>query len=161
MQIVKSTAGGILQIRFCNPPVNALSVESGLVGALHDVIERAIVDPAIEAVVLSGQSAEFSAGADIADFEGAPERLDTIRDLMNLVENSPKPIVAAIEGICLGGGLELAIAAHYRVATVNARFGFPEITLGLLPGSGGTQRTPRLTGAVNALDLMLDRKSVV
>lgn len=160
MQIFENLDGSVMHLEFGYPPVNALSVGAGLVGALHQAIKRAISDPATAAIVLSGNSGKFSAGADISDFDRDPERLDQIRALLNLVENSSKPIAAAIDGLCLGGGLELALAAHYRVATANARFGFPEINLGLLPGAGGTQRGPRLIGAANALDLMLSGKIV-
>jgi 3-hydroxyacyl-CoA dehydrogenase len=151
---------GILRIEFANPPVNALSIGSGLVDALIAAIGDAIANDRVAAIVLAGAGGQFSAGADIKDFEGAPEGLSRIRELMELVERSPKPVVAAIDGFCLGGGLELALAAHYRVATPRAQFGLPEVTLGLLPGAGGTQRAPRLAGATAALSLMLTGKPV-
>jgi 3-hydroxyacyl-CoA dehydrogenase len=152
--------GGTLLIEFANPPVNSLSVGDGLVDALIAAMDRAVSDREVTAIILSGAGGRFSAGADIRDFEGSPQRLERIRTLMNRVENSPKPVIAAIDGFCFGGGLELALAAHYRVATPAAQFGLPEITLGLLPGAGGTQRAPRLAGAANALALMLDGKPV-
>lgn len=160
MNILERRDGAILHLQFSNPPVNALSVGTGLVRALHQAITGAAADPQIAAIVLSGADGRFSAGADIRDFDDRPEQVELLRDLFNAVERSPKLVVAAIEGLCMGGGLELAIAAHYRVATAKTRFAFPEISLGLLPGGGGTQRTPRLTGAAQALDLILSGKQI-
>jgi len=141
-------------INFQNGPVNALSVGSGLVDALSKAFQDAGAESETRSIVLYGGQ-RFCGGADIHDFDGAPERLEAIRALLSMIEASQKPVVAAIEGICLGGGLELALACHYRVAAEGTRLGFPEITLGLLPGAGGTQRSPRLIGADPALNLML------
>ncbi|ARQ13824.1 3-hydroxyacyl-CoA dehydrogenase/enoyl-CoA hydratase/dodecenoyl-CoA isomerase protein (plasmid) [Rhizobium etli] len=160
MQIIEKHVGRALVIHFDNPPVNALAVGGGLVQDIERRVARAQTDNSVESIILTGGSSVFSAGADIADFEGAPERIDAIRVLMQTVENSKKPIVAAIGGLCLGGGLELAVAAHYRVASSTAKFAFPEISLGLLPGGGGTQRSPRLAGAAKAIDLMLSGKAI-
>ncbi|WP_144097437.1 3-hydroxyacyl-CoA dehydrogenase NAD-binding domain-containing protein [Croceicoccus sediminis] len=160
MNVFERLEGAILHLQFSNPPVNALSVGAGLVGALHDAIAKAVADPDVAAIVLSGAEGRFSAGADLRDFDNRPERLDRLRDLFTAIEASPKPVIAAIEGLCIGGGLELAIAAHYRVAADRARFAFPEISLGLLPGAGGTQRAPRLCGASHALDLILSGKQI-
>src|SRR6187455_2252920 len=160
MDVTSQLDGGILQIEFANPPVNALSIRSGLVGALARMVADAISNPEVDAIILSGAGGRFSAGADINDFEGSPELLERVRQLMALVEGSAKPVIAAIEGFCFGGGLELALAAHYRVAAPRSQFAFPEVTLGLLPGAGGTQRAPRLTGAANALGLMLAGKPI-
>ncbi|MGF3021866.1 3-hydroxyacyl-CoA dehydrogenase NAD-binding domain-containing protein [Methylobacterium aquaticum] len=160
MQILVETHGGARIIRFSNPPVNALSVEQGVVEGLRVAFLAAIADDAVEAILLTGGD-RFCSGADIKDFDGAPERLDSIRCLFALTESSPKPIISAIQGLCLGGGLELALATHYRVAQRGSRIGFPEVGLGLLPGGGGTQRTPRLTGAAAALQLMLSGKVVL
>jgi 3-hydroxyacyl-CoA dehydrogenase len=160
MNIFARRNGAILHLQFSNPPVNALSVGTGLVHALRQAVASASEDADIDAIVLSGVDGRFSAGADIRDFDDRPEQVEFLRDLFNTVERSPKPVIAAIEGLCMGGGLELAVAAHYRVASATARFAFPEISLGLLPGGGGTQRTPRLTGAARALDLILSGKPV-
>lgn len=160
MKVTSLIKDGVCTINFSNPPVNAISVGSGLVDELRQALESAIAESDAKAIVLIGADARFSAGADINDFEQDPKRLDLLRALLNAVEDSPKPIVAAIASHCLGGGLELALACHYRVASPDARFGFPEVTLGLLPGAGGTQRTPRLIGAKNALDLMLSGKLI-
>ncbi|KMS56809.1 3-hydroxyacyl-CoA dehydrogenase NAD-binding domain-containing protein [Sphingobium cupriresistens] len=160
MQVIEKHVGSVLVVRFDNSPVNALTVGGGLVQAIERRVAQAQTDERVDAIILTGGGTVFSAGADIADFEGAPERIDAIRSLMQSIENCRKPVVAAIEGLCLGGGLELALAAHFRVASSTAKFGFPEISLGLLPGGGGTQRSPRLAGAGNAIDLMLSGKSV-
>lgn len=154
MLVESSFVNDVQVIKFQNPPINALSVGNGFVEALTNAVKEATDNESVQAVVLHG-GRRFSGGADISDFEDAPERLNTIRDLQKLIEAAPKPVIAAIEGLCLGGGLELAISTHFRLAQTETLLGFPEITLGLLPGSGGTQRAPRLLGAEAALNLML------
>jgi 3-hydroxyacyl-CoA dehydrogenase len=142
-----------------NPPVNALSF--AYCARLFAEIEAAHADDAVEAVVITGANGLFSAGADVNDFQHEPpEHLITIRDVIAAIESSIKVHVAAIDGNCLGGGLELALACDYRVAAPGAKFGLPEIMLGLLPGAGGTQRLPRLVGARPALEFMLKGSSV-
>ncbi len=160
VEIVERFDDGVLELCFSNPPFNVLSVGAGLVSVLLDAVSGAVADSRVELIILAGGGGNFSAGADIADFDGDPVQLMTVRTLFDRIENSPKPIVAAIEGLCLGGGFELALTAHYRVANATAGFGFPEISLGLLPGGGGTQRSPRLAGAANALDLMLSGRRI-
>lgn len=160
VEIVERFEEGVLELCFSNPPFNVLSVGAGLVSGLLGALSRAVADPQVELIILAGGGGNFSAGADITDFDGDPVQLMTVRTLFDRIENSPKPIVAAIEGLCLGGGFELALAAHYRVASATAGFGFPEISLGLLPGGGGTQRSPRLAGAANALDMMLSGRRI-
>ena len=132
------------------PPVNALShaVRQGL----HDAIAAA-QDDTSEAVVIVCDGRTFIAGADITEF-GKPPQKPFLPDLLNEIEASAKPVVAAIHGTALGGGLETALAAHYRCALATARVGLPEVNLGILPGAGGTQRLPRLAGVTAALDLM-------
>ena len=146
-------------ISFANPPVNGLSqaVRAGISAAL----ERAQSDPSVRAIVLTGAGGLFSGGADIREF-GTPASLadPTLRRLIDLVETSAKPVVAAIGGTCLGGGLELALAAHYRVASADSKLGLPEVKLGLLPGAGGTQRLPRLVGVERAIDMVLSGEPV-
>ncbi|MGC2405708.1 MAG: 3-hydroxyacyl-CoA dehydrogenase NAD-binding domain-containing protein [Candidatus Cybelea sp.] len=142
-----------------NPPVNALSF--AYCARLFAEIEAAHADDAVEAVVITGAHGLFSAGADVNDFQHEPpEHPITIRDVIAAIESSIKVHVAAIDGNCLGGGLELALACDYRVAAPGAKFGLPEIMLGLLPGAGGTQRLPRLIGARPALEFMLKGSSV-
>lgn len=146
--------GTIAVLRFAHPPVNTLSVTAGLVSALHERLTAINDDPAIRGVVLTGNGGMFSAGADIAEFDGDRSLLAATRALIEYVAHFPKPVATAIEGICAGGGLELALAAGYRVAAAGAKLGLPEVTLGVLPGAGGTQRLPRLIGAA-AIDMLL------
>src|SRR6202140_3303335 len=129
---------GIAVLKLDNPPVNSLGHE--LREALVAGLERANADPAIEAIVLIGSEAGFSGGADIREF-GSPKALayPNLRTVLSEIENSPKPVIAAIGGVCMGGGLELALACHYRVGAPGARIALPEVKLGLLPGAGGTQ----------------------
>ncbi|MCX8495679.1 MAG: enoyl-CoA hydratase/isomerase family protein, partial [Akkermansiaceae bacterium] len=126
-------------IAFDFPPVNGLGAQ--LRSTLMETLDRAIGDPQVSAVVITGTSKAFSGGADVKEF-GTPAagREPRLPLLIAALEDSPKPVVAAIAGICLGGGLELALGAHFRVARVDARIALPEVKLGLLPGAGGTQR---------------------
>lgn len=139
------------------PPVNALGVEvrRGLLAA----VESADQDADIRAVLLLGAGRHFIAGADIREF-GKPPQAPFLGDVCDRIEACSKPVVAVIQGSALGGGLEIAMSAHYRLALPQARFALPEVTLGLLPGAGGTQRAPRLIGVEAALNLMLDGKPV-
>ena len=145
----------VLVVTIDHPPVNALSAE--VRAGLLQAIDQAQADPQVRAVLLTGAGNNFIAGADIREF-GKPPRPPALPDVCNRIEASAKPVVAALHGAALGGGLEVALAAHYRVALPGAKLGLPEVTLGLLPGAGGTQRTPRLIGAAAALDLMLSGK---
>jgi 3-hydroxyacyl-CoA dehydrogenase len=146
--------GDVRVVILDNPPINALSF--ALSGELCAVLQAAEADATVRAVVLTGANGIFSGGADINDFEREPTaETKTIRDAIALVEKSEKTYVAAIDKNALGGGLELALACDYRLATARTKIGFPEIKLGLIPGAGGTQRLPRLIGAQDALQLML------
>ena len=144
--------GAILVVTIDNPPVNALgvAVRRGLMSA----IEEGEADAGVAAILLTGAGRNFIGGADIREF-GKPPQLPLLTELCNRIEACSKPVLAALHGAALGGGLEVALAAHYRVALGNARLGLPEVQLGLLPGAGGTQRTPRLIGAQAALEMML------
>nr|WP_034340205.1 3-hydroxyacyl-CoA dehydrogenase NAD-binding domain-containing protein [Herbaspirillum sp. B39] len=144
--------GAILVVTIDNPPVNALgvAVRRGLMSA----IEEGEADAGVAAILVTGAGRNFIGGADIREF-GKPPQSPLLTELCNRIEACNKPVLAAIHGAALGGGLEVALAAHYRVALSNARLGLPEVQLGLLPGAGGTQRTPRLIGAQAALDMML------
>jgi enoyl-CoA hydratase/carnithine racemase len=126
-----------------NPPVNA--VNGGIISTLWDAFEN--LSPDVNAVVLRGKGERaFSAGADITGFVGGAAEDDRpagIQPVADLIEAAPVPVVAAIHGYCLGGGLEIALACDFRIATRDAQLGFPEVNLGLLPGGGGTQRAPR------------------
>ena len=147
--------GKVLVVTVDNPPVNALSVavRRGLAAAIDEAGSNADVG----IVLLVGAGRNFIAGADIREF-GLPPQQPLLTEVCNRLEASKKPVVAAIHGAALGGGLEVALGAHYRLATPSARLGLPEVLLGLLPGAGGTQRAPRLMGAKAALDLMISGK---
>jgi 3-hydroxyacyl-CoA dehydrogenase len=141
---------GIIWIN--NPPVNAISV--GVRTAIMDGVTKLAQDPEIKIGVLACEGRTFMAGADITEF-GKPPLSPGLHDAIKAVENSAKPIVAAIHGTAFGGGLEVALACHYRVAIASAKIGLPEVKLGLLPGAGGTQRLPRLIGVEAALGMIV------
>jgi 3-hydroxyacyl-CoA dehydrogenase len=151
--------GAVAVITLKNPPVNALGL--GLRAAIADGIERATSDESIRAVVIVGSGSAFCGGADVSEF-GLPamSASPSLADLFALIESSPKPVVAAINGLALGGGLELAMACHYRVAAAAAQLGQPEVKLGILPGAGGTQRLPRLVGVERALNMIVSGNPV-
>jgi 3-hydroxyacyl-CoA dehydrogenase len=142
----------ILEIVMNNPPVNAFSA------AIRQSLDRAVADAQsdanVRAIVIRGAGKLFSGGADITEFGRAPVE-PMLPALVHSIEASAKPVVAAIHGTCLGGGMEIALACHYRIATPAAKFGLPEVKLGLIPGAGGTQRLPRLIGAQAALGMIV------
>jgi 3-hydroxyacyl-CoA dehydrogenase len=142
--------GDVLIVLSNNPPVNALStaVRQGLV----DAIAEAEADASVNAVVIACEGQTFFAGADITEF-GKPPQQPWLPVVVDTIENCSKPVVAAIHGTALGGGLEVALACHYRVADPTAKLGTPEVKLGLLPGAGGTQRLPRVAGVKKALEM--------
>ena len=144
--------GDVLVVVSNNPPVNALGadVRIGLVAA----IEQANGDAGIKAVVIRGEGRTFFAGADITEF-GKPPRGPQLPEVVDIIEACTKPVVAAIHGTALGGGLEVALACHYRVAVPSAKLGLPEVKLGILPGAGGTQRLPRVVGVEAALPMIV------
>jgi len=145
---------GIAVVAFDNPPVNSLG--HALRDSIVRKLEAAQAHPEVRAVVLTGNERAFSAGADVSEFGAARQmQAPLLRDVIAAVDSCSKPVVAAIQGFALGGGLELALACHGRVARDTAQVGLPEITLGLIPGSGGTQRLPRLIEPAAALSLML------
>ncbi len=144
--------GDIAVVTINSPPVNALSAD--VRNGLRDGVSQAAADPAIKAVVVICAGRTFIAGADISEF-GKPPKGATLPELQTTLEGGPKPIIAAVHGTALGGGFEVALMCHYRVAVPLAKFGLPEIKLGLIPGAGGTQRLPRLSGIENALDAIL------
>ena len=155
--VTLSNHGPIAVITIDNPPVNALS--PGVPESLASLIVTAILDPAIDAIVIIGGGRTFVAGADINEFAksiaagkgGGPD----LTPLLTAIEVSPKPVVVAIHGAALGGGLELAMAAHYRIAVPDAQVGLPEANLGIVPGAGGTQRLPRLVGMAKAAEMIV------
>jgi 3-hydroxyacyl-CoA dehydrogenase len=156
--VVSLAAEGEVAILTVNyPPVNALSqqVRAGIL----DGIRQAVADPAVKAIVLFCDGKTFIAGADITEF-GKPMLAPSLVEVQDAIEGARVPVIAAIHGTALGGGLEVALTCHYRVAVASAKCGLPEVNLGLLPGAGGTQRLPRLVGVEQALDMVTSGKHV-
>src|SRR3954452_7123733 len=151
---------GILTIN--NPPVNALS--PGVPEAIRTAVEAFTRDASVQAIVLIGAGRTFIAGADIKEFSkitaGQKRDVSPIRAMLAALENCPKAVVAAIHGTAFGGGLETAMACHYRVAVPSAQVGQPEVNLGLIPGAGGTQRLPRLVGVAKAAEMCAGGKPI-
>lgn len=149
--------GDIGVIQIANPPVNALShaVRSGLV----DALKEGVADADAKALVVLADGRTFIAGADIREF-GKPPQAPLLPDVITHLEACPKPLIAALHGTALGGGLEVALGCHYRIALAGTRVGLPEVKLGLLPGAGGTQRLPRLVGVERALEMITSGRSV-
>ncbi len=147
----------IAVIRIANPPVNALSqaVRQGL----KDAISQVEQDDGIDAAILIGDGRTFIAGADISEF-GKPPQRPALPDVIRDIESASKPVIAVLHGTALGGGLEVALGAHYRVILPGGKVGLPEVTLGIMPGAGGTQRLPRLTGVEAALDMITSGRHV-
>ena len=140
-----------------SPPVNALS--ANVREGLNNGVSAAIEDESVNSIVIICEGRTFIAGADITEFGQAP-RGPSLYDVQDMIENSPKPVIAAIHGTALGGGLEVALTCHYRIAVPSAKCGLPEVNLGLLPGAGGTQRLPRIVGAQKALVMMTSGEHV-
>ena len=146
-----STVGKVSVITLDSPPVNALS--AGVRDGLFEGFRQAIADPATDAIVLICAGRTFIAGADISEL-GGQRKGANFQEVQAMIEGASKPVVAAIHGTALGGGLETALTCHYRVAVPSAKCGLPEVNLGLLPGAGGTQRLPRIVGVEKALEMM-------
>ncbi len=147
-------SGPVAVLTMDRPPVNSLGHD--LRAGIADALDAANADPAVQIIVLTGTARAFSAGADVTEFgtpKGAKE--PNLRVVIGMLEDNPKPIVGAIAGQCLGGGLELAMGCHFRVAAADAQLGLPEVKIGLLPGAGGTQRLPRLIGLEAALNMIV------
>src|SRR5882724_7070113 len=145
---------GVAVITLDNPPVNGLGFATRV--GVADGIDRAQADPGVVAIVITGAGKTFSGGADIREFN-TPKALaePTLFSLIRAVEASAKPVVAALNGACAGGGLELSLGCHFRVAAPHATVALPEVKLGLLPGAGGTQRLPRAIGVEAALNMIV------
>src|SRR5882672_10680063 len=152
-----SVRDGVAVITMNNPPVNGLG--NALRAGILQGLQRADKDPAVKAVVLIGGGKAFSGGADIREF-GKPREKPDLPDVNDYQDSMKKPLVAAISGFALGGGLELALACHYRIATPKAQLGLPEVKLGILPGSGGTQRLPRIIPVAKAVQMMTTGNSI-
>ncbi len=162
MPVRLETDGDIAFVVVDNPPVNALS--AGIPEALADSVAKAVADPAIRAIVVMGAGRTFIAGADISELERAAwdekAALPEMHDVLRTIEEAAKPVVMALHGTALGGGLEVAMAGHYRVATADARLGQPEVNLGIIPGAEGTQRLTRLVGVEKAIDMCVTGKLI-
>ena len=154
-----TTQGIVAIITLDNPPVNGLGLATRQ--AICDGIAKANVDAAIKAVVITGAGKAFSGGADITEF-GSPKSFQepNLLSVIKVVENSSKPVIAAINAVAMGGGLELALGCHYRIALSGVKIALPEVKLGLLPGAGGTQRLPRAIGVENALNMIVSGEPV-
>lgn len=152
----------IAKIIINNPPVNTLSMET--MKSLHAAFTSLEEKASIKAIIIQGENEHFMAGAELSEFQEITKKEDASRlsylghQLMNRIESYPVPVIAAIAGACLGGGLELALACHIRIATEKALFGLPEVTLGIIPGAGGTQRLPKVIGASKATEMILTGK---
>ena len=151
--------GNVAVITLNNPPVNGLGYETRV--GIATAVERAQGDSSVKAIVITGAGKAFSGGADIREF-GTPKAMaePNLLSVIALLEASSKPIVAAVHSVCMGGGLELALGCHYRVASSGALIALPEVKIGLLPGAGGTQRLPRVIGVENALNMIVSGESV-
>ena len=154
-----SVHGPVAVITMDKQPVNSLG--AALRAGIADALDQANANVAVRAIVLTGTARAFSAGADVTEF-GTPNaaREPNLRVVIAMLEDSPKPVIGAIAGQCLGGGLELAMGCHFRVASADANLGLPEVKLGLLPGAGGTQRLPRLVGLETALNMVVSGNPV-
>ena len=157
-ELVRFTSSGdVAVITIDNPPVNALS--PGVPEGIDAALKEAVADPHVRSIVIMGAGSTFIAGADIREFgkivAGERPKL-TLLPFLLAIEDSPKPVVMAIHGQALGGGLEVAMAGHYRVLASKAQVGQPEVKLGIIPGAAGTQRLPRLAGVVKALEMCVE-----
>jgi 3-hydroxyacyl-CoA dehydrogenase len=159
--VAYAVQGHLGVITLDNPPVNALSVSKGVLQRILDAIKEGEHDPAVRGLLIVGNGRAFCGGADISEF-GAPlpVGLATLPVLASYMDTVTKPIVAAIHGFALGGGLELALACHFRCALPGTQLGLPEVKLGILPGAGGTQRLPRVIGVERALDMIVSGEPI-
>ena len=151
--------GDVAVITMDNPPVNGLGYDTrrGIV----DGVSRALSDDSVKAIVLTGAGKAFSGGADIREF-GSPKAISEpgLPSIIRSFEQSPKPVVAAIHSVVMGGGLEVALGCHYRVAAPGTQVGFPEVKIGIFPGAGGVPRLPRLVGDGTARDLLFTGRQI-
>jgi 3-hydroxyacyl-CoA dehydrogenase len=151
--------GAVAVITLNNPPVNGLGHATR--SAIVEGMRQALNDSAVKAIVITGAGKAFSGGADIKEFNSPKAMAEpTLHTVINVVENSDKPVVAAIHTVCMGGGLELALGCHYRIASPGAQIALPEVKLGILPGAGGTQRLPRVLGLEMALNMIVSGNPV-
>lgn len=158
-----STEGRVATVTITRPPANALS--SGLISELESVLDQVETNDEVRVILIHGEGKFFSAGADIKEFttikgDGFTNLSENGQNVFERMESFPKPIIAAIHGAALGGGLELAMACHIRLVTENAKLGLPELQLGLIPGFAGTQRLPRYVGTARAAEMMITSEPI-
>ena len=151
--------GDVAVISLNNPPVNGLGLSTRQ--AIADGVNKAVADAAVKAIVVTGQGKAFSGGADIREF-GSPKAIQepNLLSVISLIENCSKPVVAAVHSVAMGGGLELALGCHYRMAAPGASIALPEVKIGLIPGAGGTQRLPRVLGVEAALNMIVSGEAI-
>ena len=151
--------GDVAVISLNNPPVNGLGLSTRQ--AIADGVAKALADAAVKAIVVTGEGKAFSGGADIREF-GSPKAIQepNLLSVISVIENSTKPVVAAIHSVAMGGGLELALGCHYRIAAPGASIALPEVKIGLIPGAGGTQRLPRVLGVEAALNMIVSGEAI-
>nr|WP_315226435.1 3-hydroxyacyl-CoA dehydrogenase NAD-binding domain-containing protein [uncultured Limnohabitans sp.] len=151
--------GDVAVISLNNPPVNGLGLSTRQ--AIADGVAKALADAAVKAIVVTGEGTAFSGGADIREF-GSPKAVQepNLLSVISVIENSTKPVVAAIHSVAMGGGLELALGCHYRIAAPGASIALPEVKIGLIPGAGGTQRLPRVLGVEAALNMIVSGEAI-
>jgi 3-hydroxyacyl-CoA dehydrogenase len=149
--------GDVAVITLNNPPVNGLGYATRI--GITDALARANADSAVKSIVLTGAGKAFSGGADIREF-GSPKATQepNLLSVISALEHSGKPVVAAVHSVCMGGGLELALGCHYRIAAPGCSVALPEVKLGLIPGAGGTQRLPRFVGKALAMEMVLNNR---
>ncbi|PIT74409.1 3-hydroxyacyl-CoA dehydrogenase NAD-binding domain-containing protein [Limnohabitans sp. B9-3] len=152
--------GDVAVISLNNPPVNGLGLSTRQ--AIADGVAKALADAAVKAIVVTGEGKAFSGGADIREF-GSPKAIQepNLLSVISVIENSTKPVVAAIHSVAMGGGLELALGCHYRIAAPGASIALPEVKIGLIPGAGGTQRLPRVLGVEAALNIIVSGEAIM
>lgn len=152
--------GAVAVITLNNPPVNGMGLATRT--AMVEGMKKALADDTVKAVVVTGAGKAFSGGADIKEFNSSKALAEpSLHTVIEVFENATKPVIAAIHSVCMGGGLELSLGCHYRVATPGAQIALPEVKLGLLPGAGGTQRLPRVVGVETALDMIVSGTPVL
>jgi 3-hydroxyacyl-CoA dehydrogenase len=150
---------GVAVITLDNPPVNGLGYDTRR--GFAEGLEQALADPAVKAIVVTGAGRAFSGGADIKEFGSPTSRAEpNLLTMIRMLDEATKPVVAAIHGVCMGGGLELALGCHYRLAAPGTQVALPEVKIGLLPGAGGTQRLPRVLGVETALNMIVSGEAV-
>jgi 3-hydroxyacyl-CoA dehydrogenase len=159
MSATYEVRGPVAVITLNNPPVNGLGYDTRK--GIAEGVDRAVADPAVLALVITGAGKAFSGGADIREF-GSPRAIaePNLLSLIRLLEDCPKPVVAAVHSVCMGGGLELSLGCHYRVASPGTSVALPEVKIGLVPGAGGTQRLPRALGVETALNMIISGEAV-